>query len=173
MTLEWDLSDTPIARRDTAAKPPTEGELFALITGLLLLNGIAYRDLQIQDIVLHASEWEQLAQLMEYRLPEIASEFGDSQSLRERLREFVGIRVTAMSAAADRIRGSRTSQPAQTADPAGETELTPDDLPPDWRIEYEERAAIREYDGGQPRQYAEAEALREILQRMRDAGCRI
>jgi len=96
MTLEWDLSETPIARSDTVAKPPTEGELFALVTGMLLMNGIAYCDLQARVVVLHESECEQLAEVIEYRLGEIASEFGDSQSLRERLREFIGIRVTGM-----------------------------------------------------------------------------
>lgn len=47
---------------------------------------------------------------------------------------------------------------------------TPDDLPADWRCEWEERAAIREYDGGQAREHAEAEAFTEILARMRAAG---
>ena len=47
---------------------------------------------------------------------------------------------------------------------------TPDDLPSDWRCEFEERAAIREYDGGQAREHAEAEAFDEILVRMRAAG---
>jgi hypothetical protein len=51
--------------------------------------------------------------------------------------------------------------------------MSPGDLPPDWRIEWEERAAIREHEGGQAREHAEAEALREIVQRMRDAGHRI
>lgn len=46
----------------------------------------------------------------------------------------------------------------------------PGDLPPEWRIEWEERAAIREYDGGQVREHAEAEAFQEILARMRTAG---
>ena len=43
---------------------------------------------------------------------------------------------------------------------------SPSDLPPEWRVEWEERAAIREYDGGQVREHAEAEALREIVVRM-------
>lgn len=38
-----------------------------------------------------------------------------------------------------------------------------------WRVEFEERAAIREYDGGQAREHAEAEALREIVERKRAA----
>lgn len=49
-------------------------------------------------------------------------------------------------------------------------EITPADLPGDWRVEWEERAAIREYDGGQAREHAEAEALGEIVSRMQVAG---
>ena len=47
--------------------------------------------------------------------------------------------------------------------------LRPEDLPSEWRVEWEERAAIREYDGGQAREHAEAEALTEILDRMSTA----
>ena len=46
--------------------------------------------------------------------------------------------------------------------PLDETErgyLVPAGLPERWREWYEERAAIREYDGGQSREHAEAEAL--------------
>ena len=45
--------------------------------------------------------------------------------------------------------------------------LAPDDLPGDWRVDWEERAAIREYEGGQTREHAEAEAFNEVLYRMR------
>lgn len=47
--------------------------------------------------------------------------------------------------------------------------IGPDDLPAYWREHYEERAAVREYDGGQAREHAEAEALRETLEAMRRA----
>jgi hypothetical protein len=40
------------------------------------------------------------------------------------------------------------------------------DLPEYWREHYEERAAIREYEGGQTREQAEAEALRETIDLM-------
>jgi hypothetical protein len=46
-------------------------------------------------------------------------------------------------------------------------ELTPEDLPADWRAEYEERAAIREFDGGLPRELAEHYALVDTLALMR------
>ena len=48
--------------------------------------------------------------------------------------------------------------------------LVPDELPEPWREFYEECAAIREYDGGQAREHAEAEALRETRYAMRNAG---
>ncbi len=38
----------------------------------------------------------------------------------------------------------------------------PGDLPVDWRIEFEERAAILEYDGGLSREEADVQALQEI-----------
>ena len=46
----------------------------------------------------------------------------------------------------------------------------PADLAADWRVEWEERAAIRQYDGGQPREDAEIDALDEITGRMAMAG---
>ena len=46
-------------------------------------------------------------------------------------------------------------------------ELCPDDLPGDWRVWFEERAAIMEYHGGLPKERAEAEAMREVTRRMR------
>jgi len=45
--------------------------------------------------------------------------------------------------------------------------IHPGGLPPDWREAYEERAAIMEYDGGLPKERAEAAALADTLERMR------
>ena len=41
----------------------------------------------------------------------------------------------------------------------------PADLPMDWRIDWEERAAILEYDGGLSREAADSQALDEIRER--------
>jgi hypothetical protein len=49
-------------------------------------------------------------------------------------------------------------------------DIGPDDLPPDWRYVWEERAAIMEYDGGLPKEHAEAAALADTLEVMRRAG---
>jgi hypothetical protein len=51
-----------------------------------------------------------------------------------------------------------------------EASLTPDELPPDWHQLWDERAAIMEYDGGLPRERAEALALLDVLGQMRRAG---
>jgi hypothetical protein len=51
--------------------------------------------------------------------------------------------------------------------------IGPDDLPGDMRCEWEERSAIMEYDGGLPRERAEALALTEIVGLMRAAGVRM
>lgn len=43
--------------------------------------------------------------------------------------------------------------------------VSPDNLPMEWRIDYEERSAILEYDGGLRREDADKQALREIVER--------
>lgn len=45
---------------------------------------------------------------------------------------------------------------------------TPYKLPMEWRIEFEERAAILEYDGGLSREEADRRALVEILRRQKN-----
>ncbi len=57
-------------------------------------------------------------------------------------------------------------QRADAAPPAPD-EIRVEDLDPEWRIEWEERAAIMEYDGGLPREQAEAAALADIAARIR------
>ena len=48
--------------------------------------------------------------------------------------------------------------------------LSPDDLPEDWRTDYEERAGIMEYCGGMPRERAEAKAMEDIQRQMKKQG---
>jgi hypothetical protein len=49
-------------------------------------------------------------------------------------------------------------------------DLGPDDLPPDWRDWYEERAGIMEYEGKLPKEYAEAAAFRQTIDQMFRSG---
>ena len=90
--LQWDLSDTSLARKDTPGKVPTEGELFALTVGLLIHEEITYDALRHRELVLDEQNLGRLAEVFECRLRGLAYEFGDD--LRERLAELVGIRMT-------------------------------------------------------------------------------
>jgi len=54
-----------------------------------------------------------------------------------------------------------------TAPPVAPAGLDVDDLPGDWRVWFEERAAIKEYHGHLPRELAEAQALTETIEEMR------
>lgn len=71
----------------------------------------------------------------------------------------------------------RAAEPDMTPEPATPTpthlSIGPDDLPGDWRCEFEERAAIMEYDAGLPRERAESLALSVIVGLMRAAGVRM
>ncbi|MFC1633652.1 hypothetical protein ACFL5Z_02315 [Planctomycetota bacterium] len=48
--------------------------------------------------------------------------------------------------------------------------ICPADLPIEWRIEYEERAAILQYDGGLNREEADRQAFVEIVRRLKKFG---
>ena len=51
--------------------------------------------------------------------------------------------------------------------PTPNADIRVEDLDPEWRVEWEERAAIMEYGGNLPRERAEAEALKDSLEQMR------
>jgi len=64
--------------------------------------------------------------------------------------------------------GTTTARPGPVElEPA---DIRPEDLPERWYEWWAERAAIREREGGQALEHAEAEALRETLDAMRAAG---
>ena len=68
-----------------------------------------------------------------------------------------------MISALDRLRALRAGRSLDLPD-----FVDLDSLPMDWRIEYEERAAILEFDGGLSRNEADSQALREINARLND-----
>jgi len=67
-----------------------------------------------------------------------------------------------MISALDRLRALRAGEVLDTSHLTGI-----EDLPTEWRIDFEERAAILEYDGRLSREDAETEALDEIQERMK------
>ena len=56
---------------------------------------------------------------------------------------------------------------ATTTADVGGVISSPGGLPMDWRIEFEERAAILEFYTGLSREVADVQALQEIMERMR------
>ena len=66
-----------------------------------------------------------------------------------------------MISALERLRALRAIRDLDLADVT-----SPVDLPMEWRIEWEERAAILEYDGGKTREEADRQSLTEILERL-------
>lgn len=73
-----------------------------------------------------------------------------------------------MFSALERLRRLRAGLPITP--PEAITITTWTDLPADWLVDFEERAAIREFEGGQAREHAEAEALGEIITAMSSQG---
>jgi hypothetical protein len=68
-----------------------------------------------------------------------------------------------------RIRGPRRAEPIARQLIAHKVDVMMamvSDLPADWHLLWDERAAIMEYDGGLPRERAEALALADIIQAM-------
>ncbi|MFN0132723.1 MAG: hypothetical protein ACKVW3_09380 [Phycisphaerales bacterium] len=55
------------------------------------------------------------------------------------------------------------ASPAATTPPSAPAPMTAEQLPPDWREMFEERAGIMEFDANLPRDVAERLALRDVL----------
>jgi hypothetical protein len=71
------------------------------------------------------------------------------------------------------IRGPRRAEPVARrliAHKALVLQALADRLPPDWHLQWDERAAIMEADGGLPRERAEALALLDMMEQMRRHG---
>lgn len=100
--LQYDLTSTPLLNSSAVNSFPNEAEMFAVTAALLLLNDAPYSDLVDQELQITAEEIEALAQCIEYKLSPFAFDFGDPETLRARLREFVGLRVSAVLSRARR-----------------------------------------------------------------------
>lgn len=80
--------------------------MFALTAALLLLYDASYSELAKQTIEFAREDVEPVAQCIQYRLPSLLRDVGVEVDFRERLGQFVGIRLTGASAA--------TTEPART-----------------------------------------------------------
>jgi hypothetical protein len=57
---------------------------------------------------------------------------------------------------------AKASPAAQQIESVDSAVVSPDELPAEWCLQYEERAAIIEYDGHMPREHAELVALKSV-----------
>ncbi|MBE7508211.1 MAG: hypothetical protein HS101_18265 [Planctomycetia bacterium] len=92
--MQYDLTDTPIARSGRPLPPPSEAELLAVTVGLMLAEDCARCELGRRELVLTGCNYRRIATLVEERTPPLARDFGDARQLRRRLRALVGLRIT-------------------------------------------------------------------------------
>ncbi len=91
--LQYDLTGTPLFEAETSAALPTEAEMFAITAALLLIHDVAFAELVLGEVELTDADVEPVAQCIEYRLPVFTRDVGAGQKLRERLADFVGLRI--------------------------------------------------------------------------------
>lgn len=91
--LQWDLSDSVLARTDQPIRAPTEEELYVVLVALLLNENIAYSDLATRGLALTEYNRDAIAQTIEWRLGGLARDIGHGAQLRRRLSELEGLSV--------------------------------------------------------------------------------
>jgi hypothetical protein len=74
---------------------------------------------------------------------------------------------------ADRLAEQLLARKGEILDALTLESLTPSNLPSEWHLMWDERAAIMESEGTLPRERAEALALADVLRAMERAGIRL
>jgi hypothetical protein len=96
--LQYDLSETKLARSDDGpGRVPTEGELLAVMVGLMVVEDCAYWELSEQALLLTEENREAVAECIERHLGPLARDIGNGVQLRARLQQLAGIRITGGS----------------------------------------------------------------------------
>ena len=95
--LQYDLTGTRFFDAETRAGVPTDAEVFAITAALLLIQDVAYGELDCKELELAANDVENVAQCIEYRLPVFTRDIGCGLELRERLADFAGLRIGCLS----------------------------------------------------------------------------
>lgn len=93
--LQYDLTDTPLF--DTDASMPTEAEMFIFTAALMLVKDFTYSDLDYVELRLDARSVEAVAECIERHLSIFTHDVGHGRSLRQRLHDFVGMRIASLS----------------------------------------------------------------------------
>jgi hypothetical protein len=93
--MVYDLTNTRLAQGDEPAHVPNQGELLAIVVGLLIVRQKTLSELAGtgEQLVLDAAASDQLAGILSRALKPLNRELAVHGSVRERLDELVGMRV--------------------------------------------------------------------------------
>jgi hypothetical protein len=92
--LQYDMTNTLLAKCSGLVVVPTEGELEVIKTGLLLVDGLSFLDLRHRNLELSRDRCGPLAELISQRLTPFVRVFGSPDRMRKRLAELSGIRIS-------------------------------------------------------------------------------
>lgn len=95
--LQYDLTGTRLFNATSREQLPTDAEMFSLTAAFLVLRDAAYSDLNECELILSLKDVEDFAHCIEMRLPSFIRDLGRDQLLRERITDFVGLRITCLS----------------------------------------------------------------------------
>jgi len=91
--LQYDLTGTRFFTAEACSALPSDAEIFAITAALLLLHDVAYCELAQRELELTDTDIENVAQCVEYRLPVFTRDLGSAAHLRQRLADYVGLRI--------------------------------------------------------------------------------
>lgn len=94
--LQYDLTNTHLFESPTRAKLPSEAELFVVTAALLLVNEASYSQFEQKALALTAANVDAVAACIEKRLPEFARDLEIRATLRRRLADLIGIRISSV-----------------------------------------------------------------------------
>lgn len=91
--MQYDLTNTPLARADEPVCPPNEAELVSILVALMIVENCSYFETAQRQLVLTPRNRRAVADIVERRLAPLARDWGGRRRLRVRLRELVGLRI--------------------------------------------------------------------------------
>jgi len=94
--LQYDLTRTRLSEAPTRATLPSDAELFVVTAALLLVNDASYSEFNQNELTLTKANVDAVAACIEKRLPEFARDLQVRVTLRKRLADLVGIRISSV-----------------------------------------------------------------------------
>ncbi len=94
--LQYDLTHTRLFESPTRTNLPSDAELFVVTAALLLINEASYSRFEQEVLALTAANVDAVAACIEQRLPEFARDLEIRATLRRRLADLVGIRISGV-----------------------------------------------------------------------------